>query len=355
MAAAGISMLPPESGIPTVRRVLVAGGGSGERVVAGTLGIMGAEYDATGGLDVEKLKAELGRRKRPLLMVGAVRAARLYGGLAVETTLDPREQPFLFDHQIDGVPVLPGVMGTEAFAELASVLCPGFHVAAVEDEVFLAPFKFHRHQPATLHLSAVGTPAGVGEILVAAELRSVVQPKPEMPAQERVHFRARVRMTREAPRAPKVAFKKPAAKALTIGKGAIYEVYFHGPAYQVIEKAAVEGNGVVALMAAGLPENAKPAEAGALVAPRLVELCFQAAGLWLLAKKETMGLPTALERAVAYRGEDEAGEKRLYAAVEAVRDGEAFDARVVDEKGLVYAEVVGYRTVALPGQRTLKG
>ncbi len=355
MAAAGISMLPPESGIPTVRRELVAGGGSGERVVAGTLGIMGAEYDPTGGLDVEKMKAAIAGRKRPLLMVGAVKAARLYGGVAVETTLDPREQPFLLDHQIDGVPVLPGVMGTEAFAEVASVLCPGFHVASVEDETFLLPFKFFRNQPATLHLHAVAMPAGVGEILVAAELRSVVQPKPELPAQERVHFRARVRMTRETRPAPRVAFKKPAAKALTIGKGAIYEVYFHGPAYQVLERAAVEGDGVVALMTAGLPSNARPAEAEALMAPRLLELCFQAAGLWLLAKKETMGLPTALGRAVAYRGEEAAGERRLYATVEVLRDGEAFDARVVDEKGQVHAEVVGYRTVALPERRALKG
>ena len=44
MAAAGISMLPPEAGIPTVRRELVAGGRSGELVVAGTLGIMGEEF-----------------------------------------------------------------------------------------------------------------------------------------------------------------------------------------------------------------------------------------------------------------------------------------------------------------------
>ena len=286
-------------------------------------------------------------------MVGRVKAARLYGGLAVETTLDPREQPFLFDHQIDGVPVLPGVMGTEAFAEVASVLCPGFHVAAIEDESFLLPFKFFRNQPATLHLSAVASPGGVGEVLVSAELRSVVQPKPELPAQERVHFRARVRMRREAEAKPKVAFKKPAAKALGIGREPIYEVYFHGPAYRVIERAAVEGDGVVALMAAGLPPNAKPAEADALVAPRLLELCFQAAGLWLLAKKQTMGLPTALERAAVYRPEDAAGEKRLYVTVEVREGGEAFDARVVDEKGLVHAEVVGYRTVALPGQRTL--
>ena len=41
--------------------------------------------------------------------------------------------------------------------------------------------------------------------------------------------------------------------------------------------------------------------------------------------------------------------------VEAQGEGEAFDARVVDEKGLVYVELVGYRTVALPGLRTLEG
>ena len=263
-------------------------------------------------------------------------------------------QPFLFDHQIDGVPVLPGVMGTEAFAEVASVLCPGFHVAAIEDESFLLPFKFFRNQPATLHLHAVASPGGVGEVVVSAELRSIVQPKPELPAQERVHFKARVRMRREAEAKPKVAFKKPAAKALGIGREPIYSVYFHGPAYQVIERAAVEGDGVVALMTAGLPPNAKPAGAEALVAPRLLELCFQAAGLWLLAKKQTMGLPTALERAAVYRPEEAAGEKRLYVTVEARGGGEAFDARVVDEKGLVHAEVTGYRTVALPGQRTLK-
>jgi NAD(P)-dependent dehydrogenase (short-subunit alcohol dehydrogenase family) len=354
MASAGISMLPPESGIPTVRRELVAGGGSGELVVAGTLGTMGAEYDPTGGLDVEKVQGELASRERPLVMVGRVKAARLYGGLAVETTLDPREQPFLLDHQIDGVPVLPGVMGTEAFAEVASVLCPGFHVAAIEDESFLLPFKFFRNQPATLHLSAVASPGGVGEILVSAELRSVVQPKPEVPAQERVHFRARVRMRREAAAKPKVAFRKPATKALGIGREAIYDVYFHGPAYRVIERAAVEGDGVVALMAGGLPPNAMPAEADAVLAPRLLELCFQAAGLWLLARKETMALPTALERAVVYRPEDVAGGKRLYVTVDVRDGGEAFDARVVDEKGFVHAEVVGYRTVALPERRTLR-
>jgi hypothetical protein len=315
---------------------------------------MGAEYDPTGGLDVERVGADLAARKRPLPMVGAVKAARLYGGLAVETTLDPREQPFLLDHQIDGVPVLPGAMGTEAFAELASVLCPGYHVAAIEDESFLLPFKFHRNRPATLYLHAVGRPGAVGEIVVGAELRSVIRPKPELPAQERVHFAAQIRMRREAPPKPKLAFEAVPASALDVRRSQIYEVYFHGPAYQVIERARVEADRVVALMAAGLPPSARPAEAEAIFAPRLIELCFQAAGVWLLAKKETMALPTSLERASVYRSEDAAGKRRLFALVEVRGDGEAFDARVVDEEGLVHAEVVGYRTVALPEPRALR-
>jgi len=353
MAAAGITMLPPESGIPAVRRELTVGGGSGEVVVAGTLGIMMAEFAPNGGLDVAKAKAALAARERRLVMVGEVRAARLYGGLEVTTTLDPKQQPFLFDHQIDGVPVLPGVMGTEAFAAVASVLAPGFELAAIEDESFLAPFKFHRNQPATLHLSAVATPAGIGELLVSAELRSIIRPRPELPAQERVHFKARVRLRRDAGEKPKVAFKKPAAKALTIGKQPIYGVYFHGPAYQVLEKAAVEDGSVVALMAEDLGPNSSPADAATVTAPRLLELLFQAAGLWLIVRKQTMALPTSLERAIFQRSPEEAQAKRLYALVEVREDGASFDGKVVDEKGLVYAEVVAYRTVALPERRAL--
>ena len=55
-------------------------------------------------------------------MVGAVAGhGRPRPGSRVETTLDPAAQPFLHDHRIDGTPVLPGVMGIEAFAEVAAL------------------------------------------------------------------------------------------------------------------------------------------------------------------------------------------------------------------------------------------
>ena len=55
-------------------------------------------------------------------MIGKIASMALQSGLTIETTLDPAIQPFLHDHQIDGTPVLPGVMGIEAFAEAALCL-----------------------------------------------------------------------------------------------------------------------------------------------------------------------------------------------------------------------------------------
>ena len=47
-------------------------------------------------------------------------------------------------------------------------------------------------------------------------------------------------MGRKAPARPTVVFRKPKQKSLDLGREAIYGAYFHGPAYQVIERAAVE-------------------------------------------------------------------------------------------------------------------
>jgi 3-hydroxymyristoyl/3-hydroxydecanoyl-(acyl carrier protein) dehydratase len=62
-------------------------------------------------------------------MIGASVAMSADGKLQIETSLDPAEQPFLHDHQIEGTPVLPGVMGLEAFAEAEYLSC-GLSLAA---------------------------------------------------------------------------------------------------------------------------------------------------------------------------------------------------------------------------------
>ena len=57
MEMAGIDMLPPEAGVPVVRRELDGAGAGGEVVVAGALGVLLEERHATGGLDPSRRAA----------------------------------------------------------------------------------------------------------------------------------------------------------------------------------------------------------------------------------------------------------------------------------------------------------
>jgi acyl transferase domain-containing protein/NAD(P)-dependent dehydrogenase (short-subunit alcohol dehydrogenase family)/acyl carrier protein len=354
MEMAGIDMLPPEVGIPTIRRELTAGGTRGEIVVGLRLGILTEEFDEHGGIDPEKVAAVLASRERPFLMVGAVRKAGIYSGIVVETALDPAVQPFLYDHKIDGTPVLPGVMGTEGFAELASLLAPGYRVARIEHERLDSPVKFHRSQPRTLVLKATVHPAGEGELLAHTELRSVFQPAvapghTPPPPQETVHFRATVRLTSAPPAEAHAEQPHMAEDARVVERSDIYQVYFHGPAYQVLEKVLIAGNMAFGMLASDLPPDSAPAEAEHLVDPRLLELCFQTAGVWEIANTEAMALPSSLETLEVYRHPDVGNGKAIYAIVTAQDEGASFDARVIDEEGNVYLDLTGYRTSKLPG------
>lgn len=350
MAALGIDMLPPESGVPTIRRELTYGGTRGEIVVAGRLGAWMDEKDPTGGLDADKLNAALAQRQPRLLMVGEVKAAKLYGGLEVETPLDPHVQPFLYDHAPDaGTPWLPGVMATEALAELATVLAPGYRVAAVENEQMMGAFKFFRMEPRTLYLSATITPAG-NDLIAHAVLRSVTKPAKEgLPVQVKEHFAADVRLTAAPAEKPALDFQPPAEADLPITAAEVYQTFFHGPAYQVIERAGVHGDRCVALMAHDLPPNTAPADVESLVAPRLVELCFQAAALWHVKTHNAMAFPLGFAAVTAYRQPAEAAGRRLYGIVQTADNGENFDCQVVDEAGNLFVELKGYRTVGRPG------
>ena len=265
--------------------------------------------------------------------------------MTIETTLDPKVQPFLHDHQIDGTPVLPGVMGIEAFAEAALSMLPGWHVESLEEVNFLAPFKFYRNEPRALTVQTIWHPDGSA---VVADCRLIGRRLLHNQAEPQVttHFTGRVRLVRQ----PLVAIPGPAlvAPSGSVFEAAdIYRIYFHGPAYQVLERAWWDGNRVVGLMAKGLPANHHPSEKLALVSPRLIELCLQTAGLWELKVEGRMGLPQHI-RQVCLWGTPERAEGRLYAVVTADPAQKSFEVEVLDEAGNRYVRVSGYRTEVLP-------
>ena len=352
MEMAGIEMLPPAAGVPTTRRELVTGY-AGEVLVGGALGILVGELEECGGFLTqrrEEAKERKGKEKKNFAssrLIDTVTVVNVYGGWQVETTLDPKEQPFLYDHAMDGTPLLPGVMGTEAFAELAQLIVPDWHVTAIFDEDFHAPFKFYRMEPQTLYLSGTAVPDG-DDLLVYTALHSRREVRSGL--QEKLHFTATVRMGKEPPEQKAIEFIPP--ENLSLGADAIYDIYFHGPAYQVLEGVAVDGNRAVGLLAQELPENINPADAKELIAPRLVELCFQTAGVWQIHTQNRMALPLAIGSVTACQ-QEAAANGRLYAIVEAVADGAEFNAQVVDEAGNLFVELQGYRTVTLPGKVSL--
>jgi hypothetical protein len=289
-------------------------------------------------------------------MIGEVQAAPAQGGIVAETRLDPNEQPFLFDHRPDAnTPWLPGVMAIEGLAEAAALL-PGAYgrtlrVAAVEEVTMQGALKFFRMAPRTLQWSATARPGEGDELIAEAVLRSVQPPAREgLPEQVREHFAARVRLSPSSQpvESPVVIFEAPGEDELTITADEIYRLFFHGPAYRVIERAAVRDNTVLARMPAGLPPDTHPAGAAHLMAPRLVELCFQAAALWCVKSRSAMAFPSSVGRVIAYRQPEAAGERQLYGKVWTSDDGASFDGQVFDESGAVYVDLRDYRTVTRP-------
>jgi Polyketide synthase dehydratase N-terminal domain/Polyketide synthase dehydratase domain len=294
-----------------------------------------------GGLDADRAAAAA-----PGPMTGRITALTLGRGLTVLTELEPNRQAFLHDHKIEGTPVLPGVMGMEGFAEAAHALLPGWQVTALEDVELLAPFKFYRDEPRTLELRALVRDGGDGGLVADCEMIG----RRTLPGQgetETRHFTGRVRLAREAPAAPTAASTPAERPEAAVDRDAVYRVYFHGPAYQVLERAWRDDGHVVGAFSHDLPPQHEPPERETEFVPRLIELCFQTAGVWELGTAGRMALPTHVDRVTRFAGADEPG--RLWAVVTPRDGGDGTDAEVIDETGRVRVRLEGYRTIELPG------
>ena len=321
MELAGIDMLKPADGIPVVRTELEAGT-SGEVVIGGALGILMQEWDETGGLDPEGPSSGPSRPDEyasgldgRFIPVSRSRLRWTRGSSLSSTTTRSAARP-----------CLPGVMGLEGFGEISEALFPDWHVRAIEGVDFLAPFKFYRDEPRTLTLTAQFTTDG-NELLARCRL---IGTRPILGRDEvKTHFAATVRLAREPVDRHRSEAPLHASDASVADKD-IYQVYFHGPAYQVLDTAWRDNGVVVGRMREQLPDDRQPADLEMVTEPRLVELCFQTAGVWQIGTTGRMGLPQHIDELECVRSAD-AVEGRLHAVVSPRDGGKSFDAHVTDE------------------------
>jgi len=161
-----------------------------------------------------------------------------------------------------------------------------------------------------------------------------------------VHFTGSVRLAPTAAAAETSAVPGPAEGAL-MTPPQVYAFYFHGPAYQVVASAWRADDHAVAALVDPLPEHHQPPAAPLATTPRLVELCFQAAGLWEAGLEGRLALPAHVGSARVLRDPAQA-QGALHALARQSAPGR-FDCRVVDSTGQVFVRLDGYQSIPLPG------
>ena len=352
MKMAGIDLVPYQQAAPMVRLELL--GSTGEAIIAGSLGALFEERCPNGGLDLQKADDAL-RAGKPLhTMLSHIADYDLNRGLTLEADLDPKTQPFLYDHSLNGIPVLPGVMGIEGFSvaakHIGSVLASGkfgLEVTKLEDIQFLAAFKFYRKEPrrVTWIARAVREKAGL-VVSVTLESSRTLKTGSERHMQ---HFSGKVYLKLQESQVQEASAKAPKWNGnYTVKAEDIYRLYFHGPAFQVLEGVQRSGDAVIGKLNKKLPSITSD-EHALLSTPTLVELCFQTAGIWEIGKTGAMALPKSVESLTLYR--QSVNGAAIYAEVKPAhtRSGELyFDARVVNSKGRLYLELKDYRTSSIP-------
>ena len=113
----------------------------------------------------------------------------------------------------------------------------------------------------------------------------------------------------------------------------------------MLDHAYRKDGAVLGELAHDLPPNHAPDAGTTQAVPRLIELCFQTAGVWEIGTTGVMALPTHVDRVSRFAGADAPG--RLTAVIRPRGDG-GTDAEVVDEHGTVRIRLEGYRTTPLP-------
>jgi len=108
-------------------------------------------------------------------------------GVVLERTFELAQDPFLRQHLLHGVPIVPGTFGVELLAEAAALACPELQLLRAQEVEIDAPLKLFHGRPVTVRLTAERIGEASGEVTVRASVESelVVQGAPRG---RRTHF-----------------------------------------------------------------------------------------------------------------------------------------------------------------------
>jgi hypothetical protein len=259
----------------------------------------------------------------------------------VEVSVNHASHPYLADHAIAGVPVVPMVLAVEWFLRAARACRPDLVPSAVKQVKVLRGIKLENFAGAgdrfvvSAHLLSNGSGAQIG-----VELRG---------RNNVLHYSATVGMTEVAVVAP-ASEVAPTLDAWT--QDAVYDghVLFHGPSFQVIDSVqGVSRDGIVGMLS-GTQKSAWPGKAWRSDAAAM-DGGLQLALLW---SQHVLGgavLPMAMGEYRSYRDGLTDGPVQGIVYGRKIHDARTVsDIAFTDASGRMVAELIGVETVLRPGE-----
>ncbi len=233
------------------------------------------------------------------MMHGTITINKIIAGKKV---LNLEQDLYLDDHRIDGKAVLPGVMGLEFFTEFVNY--HGGKVTGMRSVVFSSPVKLPKDKPLEIFVIPEKV-TGLNSIKLTLKSK-FIGPDGKQLGDLRPHFVAEIiegELAPGYPFLPATQSKWFIKENLVIPKEKIYEVFFHGPSFQVLDGIINLGANSISAVYNEPNEPLFPDKnASVHLAPRLIEACFQTAGMYDLLINKTMSLPNGITKIQLYQG-----------------------------------------------------
>jgi acyl transferase domain-containing protein len=264
--------------------------------------------------------------------------------IVASRTFTLARDPWLADHVIGGVPVVPGTVELELLVQAASELVPGHRFTALENLLLHRPVKLLRGEPATVHVRAERDgdregAAAPARIRVALESTVI---GPDGTRNNRVHCEALVELAADGPSPRPLLGPAPAPESVLPHP----EIYAPGgplplgPALHVLERVSIDG-----ALAVGEVRTANGAWRRAAWGR---EAAVQTAGLHAIVQHGIAALPAGCTRLEHFTDIPPGVLVRTEAHLRAVRKKEVeYDIDLVGADGLVYERLLGYRATRL--------
>ena len=286
-AKAGIHIISRRDGrAAVVDEILLGRKDEAEVVFGGPLGVSLPGKPSAG----PAAEAVVPTHDTPLLAVNSTITRRSDGAIEIIREVDPADDIYLSDHQLDGRPVMPMAMIQELFAECASLVRPEWHVCFVRDLRVLRGISFDKGARSMRVTASPALDAGPSaKIKLQAQLGD----------QGQIFDSAEIEIRSQLP-APlaycPLQLINPRPLPLSVADA--YEQWlFHGPIFAgIVEVEALGDNGVIAQLAPSTPTRclAQSPPGNWLIDPVMVDSALQLIILWARVYIDMTPLPARL-------------------------------------------------------------